>query len=186
MGAFSYISAYGIHNQVYIGRYCSISPDVNIGFGEHPTHWLSTTPSQWSPFFPQYPLVSYEPIRPHPLVTVGHDVWIGTGVYVRAGVKIGHGAIIGAQCVVSKDVPDYAIVVGNPMQIKRMRFSEGIIEKHLRLQWWRYKITDLAGCPFHDIERAIDWLEEAVKSARLTEYKGEVLDAARVKQIIAG
>lgn len=54
-------------------------------------------------------------------VTIGNDVWIGGRVTILPGVKIGNGAIIGANAVVTKDVPDYAIVGGNPARILKMR-----------------------------------------------------------------
>lgn len=54
-------------------------------------------------------------------VTIGNDVWIGGRVTILPGVKIGNGAVIGANAVVTKDVPDYAIVGGNPARILKMR-----------------------------------------------------------------
>lgn len=47
-------------------------------------------------------------------VVIGDDVWLGAGVGIRDGVKIGHGAVIGMNSMVTHDVPDYAIMVGNP------------------------------------------------------------------------
>lgn len=54
-------------------------------------------------------------------VIVGDDVWIGTRSIILPGRKIGNGSIIGAGSVVTKDVPDYAIVAGNPAKIIRYR-----------------------------------------------------------------
>ncbi|MDH2363752.1 DapH/DapD/GlmU-related protein (plasmid) [Priestia megaterium] len=54
-------------------------------------------------------------------VTIGNDVWIGGRVTILPGVKIGNGVIIGANSVVTKDIPDYAIVAGNPATVKRIR-----------------------------------------------------------------
>lgn len=73
--------------------------------------------------------------HPEPIV-IGHDVWIGEGVRVLDGVKIGNGAIIGAGAVISKDVPDYAVVVGNPQQIKRIRFTATQIAALEKIAWW--------------------------------------------------
>lgn len=67
---------------------------------------------------------------------VGNDVWIGQNVTVLPGVHIGDGAIIGANSVVSKDVPPYHIVGGNPVKIIRKRFDDETIDYLLKLKWW--------------------------------------------------
>lgn len=67
---------------------------------------------------------------------IGNDVWIGASVNILAGVIIGDGVIIGAHSTVAKDVPPYAIVVGNPARIVRYRFSKEIIKKLLNIKWW--------------------------------------------------
>lgn len=54
-------------------------------------------------------------------VIIGDDVWIGGNVTILPGVKIGSHSIIGACSVVTKDVPEYAIVAGNPASIKKFR-----------------------------------------------------------------
>lgn len=67
---------------------------------------------------------------------IGSDVWIGTNVTILNGVKIGDGSVIGANTIVTKDVPPYSIVVGNPGKIVKFRFDEKQIEELLRLKWW--------------------------------------------------
>lgn len=67
---------------------------------------------------------------------VGNDVWIADGVRILSGVHIGDGAIIGAGAVVSKDVPPYAFIIGNPQQIKRFRFDQETIIRLLEIKWW--------------------------------------------------
>ena len=54
-------------------------------------------------------------------VYIGDDVWIGGRVTILPGVHIGKGAIVGAGAVVTKDVPEYSIVGGNPAKIIRFR-----------------------------------------------------------------
>lgn len=63
----------------------------------------------------------YPPAR----ITIGDDVWIGSRVIILPGVTIGKGAIVGAGSVVTKDVPEYAIVGGNPARIIRNRVEAG-------------------------------------------------------------
>jgi len=77
-------------------------------------------------------------------IYVGSDVWIGTNTLVLPGVTIGHGAIIGAGCVVSRDVPPYSVVVGNPQRIIRYRFPSDIILKLLKIKWWEWTEEVLA------------------------------------------
>ena len=67
---------------------------------------------------------------------IGHDTWIGHGAVIKPGLKIGHGAVVGSSSVVTKDVPDYAIVVGNPAKIIRYRFDEQTIKSLLHITWW--------------------------------------------------
>jgi tetrahydrodipicolinate N-succinyltransferase len=61
-------------------------------------------------------------------VIIGHDVWIGDGATILSGIHIGNGAVIGASTVVRRNVPPYAIVIGNPMRITGYRFTEEIIQ----------------------------------------------------------
>lgn len=57
-------------------------------------------------------------------VTIGNDCWICDGVIILPGVKIGNGVILGAGSVIRRDVPDYAVVIGNPGEIVKFR-NEG-------------------------------------------------------------
>ena len=69
-------------------------------------------------------------------VHIGHDVWIGHGAIVLPGRSIGTGAVIAAGAIVTKDVPAYTIVAGNPARIVRRRFSEDIANRLAGLAWW--------------------------------------------------
>ncbi len=78
-------------------------------------------------------------------VVIGSDVWIGENAKILTGVTIGDGAIIGAHSVIAKDVPPYAVVVGNPQVIKRYRYSQEIIDKLLKIRWWDLKDDIIKG-----------------------------------------
>jgi acetyltransferase-like isoleucine patch superfamily enzyme len=67
---------------------------------------------------------------------VGNDVWIGNHVSVLSGVHIGDGAVVGAHSVVTKDVPPYAMVGGNPARIFKYRFPEDMRQRFLDTRWW--------------------------------------------------
>lgn len=69
-------------------------------------------------------------------IVIGNDVWIGHKATIMPGVKIGDGAIIGAYSVVAKDIPPYAIAVGNPVKVIKYRFDEELIELLLKYKWW--------------------------------------------------
>ena len=74
---------------------------------------------------------------------IGNDVWIGQNATILPGVHIGDGAIIGANAVVAKDIPPYAIAVGNSAVIKKYRFDEETIKLLLELKWWDRNIEEI-------------------------------------------
>lgn len=150
IGAFSYINGRGRFTNVHIGRYCSIAEGVEIGYPEHPTNWLSTSPVQyisprWAAVVGDWKRVSHTTTK---VTIIQHDVWIGVGAFIRTGTTIGTGSIIGAHAVVTKDVPPYSIVVGNPGRVIRIRLPADLIEQLLETRWWEYSPAQLDGCPF--------------------------------------
>jgi carbonic anhydrase/acetyltransferase-like protein (isoleucine patch superfamily) len=70
-------------------------------------------------------------------------VWIGHGAIVLAGRSIGTGAVVGAGSVVTRDVPDYAIVAGNPARVIRQRFPDAIAARMQALAWWDWPHEEL-------------------------------------------
>lgn len=115
---------YSSDKRLQLGCFCSISPGVMfIVCGDHPVNTFSSYP--YKVFFGHS---KYEALSKGD-ITVGDDVWLGYGSIVLSGVHIGQGAVIAAGSVVTKDVPDYAIVAGNPAKILRYRFSVEIINE---------------------------------------------------------
>ena len=124
------------HDRLVIGKYCSIAAEVRfiMNGGNHPTDWLTTYPfpifgGGWESAMPEA-----WPARGDTIV--GNDVWIGYGATIMPGIHIGDGAIIATASVVTKDVPPYAIVGGNPASPLRPRFDETTIARLLALRWW--------------------------------------------------
>lgn len=137
----------------YIGRYCSISRNVNIGSSNHDISGLST--GVLTHDFSEEKGVEKETKSTY----IGCDVWIGVNATILGGVKIGHGAVVGAGAVVTKDVPPYAVVGGVPAKIIKYRFDEETIAKLLELQWWKLDPMTIAGLPKNDVQRCIKLLE---------------------------
>lgn len=118
-------------NQVIIGNYVSIAPDVNFLLDLN--HQIDTATT-----FPFHSKLikrsSVDAISKGPIV-VDDEVWIGMDAYIFSGVTIGKGAVIAAGALVTKDVPPYAIVGGNPAKLIRYRFPEDIINVLLPIRF---------------------------------------------------
>ena len=121
-----------------IGRFCSIAAHTRLNPGNHPLDrvMLSHVGYRSSAYGlgPDDPEL-FEWRRSSP-VTLGHDVWIGHGAVVLPGVTVGTGAAVGAGTIVTKDVPPFAVVVGNPGRILRYRFADMVISELQRIAWW--------------------------------------------------
>lgn len=130
-------------NNAVIGSFCSIASNVCIGGAMHPVDWVSMSPVFYSgrdsvkKKFSRFD-------RPADKIThIGSDVWIGDGAFIKQGVNIGVGAVIGMGSVVTKDVPPYTIVAGNPAHVIRKRFSDDIINRLLESRWWEMSDSQL-------------------------------------------
>lgn len=161
---FSYISNNSTLINVQLGKFCSIGPYVQIGLAPHPTRlFVSTYPAFYSKsnsgcaYSFRDDFIFDDAV---PRTIIGNDVWIGTNVIVPGGVSIGTGAIIAAGTVVTKDVPPYAVVGGNPSRIIRYRFAEPEIECLIRSEWWDW--------PAATIIRRLDLFSDIAKFVRFT------------------
>ncbi len=113
-----------------IGRFCSIAPNVMfILSSNHPYKGLSTYPFKVMLLDHEFEAVSKGDI------VIKDDVWLGINSIILSGVTIGQGAVVAAGAVVTKDVPPYAIVGGNPAKIIKYRFEPEIIEKLVKFDY---------------------------------------------------
>ena len=115
---------------IIIGRYCSIGKNLQYIFTHHDYSMIST-----------HPLFTNVYSRGH--ITIGNDVWICMNVTLLDNITIGDGAVIAAGSIVTKDVPPYAIVGGNPAKIIKYRFAPELIARFLKTKWWNYDETKL-------------------------------------------
>jgi len=147
MGDYSYVVNDSSIIYCEIGKFCSIAAHTRINPGNHPLERVAlhhfTYRSKSYQLGPEDDHEFFEWRRSHK-VTLGHDVWIGHGAVILPGVTIGTGAAVGAGAVVSKDVPDYAIVVGVPAKVLRYRFPDAIQKRLLKLAWWNWDREKLA------------------------------------------
>jgi virginiamycin A acetyltransferase len=120
-----------------IGRYGSIADGVEILLGgNHRLDWVTTYPfPALAGLWPEAEGIPGSDVTRGDVI-IGHDVWLGSQCMVLSGVSIGHGAVVAARAVVTRDVPPYAIVAGNPAKVVRDRFSESEIAALLAARWW--------------------------------------------------
>lgn len=155
MGEYSYgapekIRWWGEAAGLEIGNFCSIADDVEIFLGgNHRTDFVTTYPFASSTDWPEVPGINTLPETKGGVV-IGNDVWIGSHACILSGITIGDGAVIAAHAVVSRDVPPYAVVGGNPGRVVRRRFSEDVIAELLEIRWWDW--------PREQIERMLPML----------------------------
>ncbi len=111
----------------------------------------------------EYLFTPKDKVKERKYVYIGNDVFIGMNVTVLDSVTIGDGAVIGAGSIVSKDIPPYAVAVGNPIKILRYRFTENQISKLLKIRWWDFDEEKLRAVEkdFFDIDGFIKKYENA-------------------------
>jgi acetyltransferase-like isoleucine patch superfamily enzyme len=133
VGSYCYLGKNVFITKSNVGNYTSIANNVSIGQGEHDITKVSTSSFFYENEFDELTKGSCK---------IGNDVWIGCDVVILRGVTIGDGAVIGANSVVTKDVPDFSVVCGVPAKVIKYRFSEenqNIIRSY---QWWDENIDN--------------------------------------------
>lgn len=151
-----------------IGKFTSIAAMTRINPGNHPMQRASQSHFTYraSDYFDgACNEEAFFAWRRSFQVSIGDDVWIGHGAIVLPGRSIGTGAVVGAGSVVTKDVPPYAIVVGNPARVLRPRFDADIAARLQALAWWDWPhaalfeaVDDFRSLP---VERFLDKYEAA-------------------------
>ncbi|MBO6509070.1 MAG: CatB-related O-acetyltransferase [Roseibium sp.] len=155
-----------VGDRLKIGKFCALASGTTfiMNGANHAMTGFSTYPfnifgDAWREGFD--PDTIFKHLRGDTVVR--HDVWFGTNSTVMPGVTICSGAIIGANTVVSCDVPPYAIVVGNPGRVVRLRFEESVIERLLDIAWWHWPVERITrnlaairGAEIDALERAAE------------------------------
>lgn len=159
IGKGTYISENSSISFAKIGKYCSIGPNFICGWGIHPLNGISTSPCFYSTRKQNGMTFSnIDKIAERKLINIGNDVLIGMNVCILDGINIGNGAIIGAGAIVTQDVPPYAVVGGVPARIIKYRFSQDIIDKLQKIQWWEWNDDKLQNVEkmFFDVEEFVN------------------------------
>lgn len=168
VGRFTYgepvFKMWGQNEHIVIGSFCSIADSVTIfGGGEHNTRWVTTYPLRIAlgdelAGRDGHPATKGE-------TRIGNDVWIGNGATILSGVAIGDGAVVGACAVVTRDVPAYHIVAGNPARLIRPRFKPAHITALLEIAWWNWECERIrAACALlcsDDIDAFLDFCQRS-------------------------
>ncbi|MBR0795412.1 chloramphenicol acetyltransferase [Bradyrhizobium jicamae] len=139
MDGYSYVVNDSQITYTQIGKFCSIAAMTRINPGNHPMHRATQAHFTYraSAYFPgESDDTEFFDWRRAHRVHIGHDVWVGHGAVVLPGRNIGTGSVIAAGAIVTRDVPAYTIVGGNPAKPIKRRFSEAVAERLTALAWW--------------------------------------------------
>lgn len=128
------IEVHSRKNPIRIGNYCSIARGVSLYEYLHDYERLSTYYIGRNVLG----LPLEQEIESKGPIEIGHDVWVGAYAHVMSGVTVGNGAVVAANAVVTKDVPDFAIVGGSPARVLKYRFDAQTRDRVLALSWWNW------------------------------------------------
>ena len=148
LGDYSYVVNDSDIAYAKIGKFTSIAAMTRINPGNHPMDRASQSHFSYraSAYFDgERDEDEFFAWRRAHQVIIGHDVWIGHAAIMLPGRRIGTGAVIGAGAVVTKDIPAYAVAVGNPARVIRQRFSDNTAAGLQQLAWWDWPHERLRG-----------------------------------------
>ncbi|WP_454915509.1 CatB-related O-acetyltransferase [Xanthobacter sediminis] len=195
IGSFSYSWSQMPHN-ICIGRYCSIARNVSFFGVHHPYDFISSSSFAYdrvSPIFKRpndehggkFKGKSYN--RKHTLGTdVGNDVWIGGNVTIKPGITIGNGAVIAANSVVTKNVPAFSVVGGNPARVIKARFPEKLAERIEAIRWWDYGFFDFQDLRVENPEKFLDGLQDLISRKAITPFVPTPVTADEIVALASG
>lgn len=129
-------------DKLVIGKFCQIATGVRfiMNGSNHDMNGVSTYP--FKVFGGEWEAASMEVVSKGDTV-IGNDVWIGNSATFMQGITVGDGAIIGTNSLVTKNVPPYTIVGGNPAREIRKRFHDDTIQFLCQLKWWDWDIEKI-------------------------------------------
>lgn len=180
MGRGSYIVSadiedWNLYQHFLIGNYCSMAHAITFVLGRNHDYNAVSTAAFGEIFKKDIPGSVHRRCVNHNQLVIGNDVWLGRGCTIMSGVHIGNGAIVAAGAVVTKDVPPYAIVGGNPAKLIRYRFDNDTIARLQKLKWWYW--------PEEKLVPAIDDMADV--EVFLEKYKDDIVEP-KLETAIAG
>jgi len=123
--------------ELSIGKFCAIGENLRVITNNHEVSCLSMN------LLLQDELLDARLLSEKKDVVIGNDVWIGDNVIILPGVTVGDGCVIGAGALVTKSIPGFSIVAGNPAKVLRKRFSEENERKISELRWWDWDMDKI-------------------------------------------
>lgn len=187
-GAFTYAYS-ALPDGLSVGRYCSISTGLRFTDSSHPLDLLTTSALTFRPQNHLFKDFVTDAVLEHArgysalhkaYPKIGHDVWIGSNVTMSMGIEVGSGAVLASGSIVTKDVPPYAIVGGNPARVIKYRFDESTISELLDSQWWNYDPRQV----FSSLRPDSRGLLESIRAGNIDTHQFAQVELRNTKQAL--